>query len=813
LDRDKLIQRLRATFLLELREHVEAFNRELLTLERETNDATRRESIKTLFRTAHSLKGASRAVNASKLEAVCHKLEELLQALRDGTRPFTPEVFESLFAAVDTFEIAAKEFAASSPPPPDPGGGMGRFATPTGRTPAPASKTPAPAAPSPRANERAAASPPPEPPASSLQPKALPSDSQLEPASGSLAPSFAETATGQIPRLMTLPPIEGGVESEPPASAASREALVRVPERKLDSLLSCSGELLLARRRLDARTAELAQLHEHLAELRQSLAREERSFIAPAARGLAEVSFRVHGGAALNVTGKTMRPARARAQSQSGLQQLERAFDAFATRLSEDLRALDRSAQALDERVHEVRMVPFAEACAALYRTVRDLAARERKPTELVVEGGDTELDRSIVDGLRAPLLHLVRNAIDHGIESSDERSLAGKPARSRLLITAALRGELVEVTVRDDGRGIDLPAIRERLQRRGVEVPADDQELVRTIFDAGFSTAAVVTDVSGRGVGLDVVRSQVEGMRGAVGVTFEPGRGACFTLTLPLTVTTLRALLLRCGSEVLALPSSSVVKLVRAEPSQLSLVQGREMLLTEASPVPLVSLAELLGVEAQLPAAGNLRLPVVVLGLLGTKVAFAVDELIAEQDVVVKPLGRRVRRLRHVSGATILPNGRIALLLHPSDLLRSAQGRMPSRRAGAVFQVELRPARKRLLLVDDSATTRTLEKSILEAAGHDVIASADGATAWQLLQEGGADLVVSDVEMPGMNGFALTQTIRSSKRFRDLPVILLTSLDSEQDRARGLEAGANAYLVKSAFDQTNLLETIRQLL
>jgi two-component system chemotaxis sensor kinase CheA len=297
------------------------------------------------------------------------------------------------------------------------------------------------------------------------------------------------------------------------------------------------------------------------------------------------------------------------------------------------------------------------------------------------------------------------------------------------------------------------------------------------------------------------------------VSATCEPGKGTCFSLVLPLTVTTLRALLLRAGNELFAIPSANVETLVRAAPSELAQVQGRESLLTAAAPLPVVTLSEIIGADPAPPMAAGGKLPIVVVGQPGERVALAVDELIAEQDVVVKSLGKRVRKLRHVSGATLLPNGRVALLLHAGEILRTALGRVPARRATGMFETTVTPVRKRILLVDDSATTRTLEKSILEAAGFEVVPAIDGAQAWTLLQEGGADLVVSDVEMPNMTGFVLVQTLRSSKRFRDLPVILLTSLESESDRARGLESGADAYLVKSAFDQSTLLDTIRQLL
>jgi two-component system chemotaxis sensor kinase CheA len=836
LDRDKLIQRLRATFSIELREHVEAFNRELLALERGGTEAARADSIKTLFRTAHSLKGAARAVNAVKLELVCHNLEELLQGLRDGSRQFTPAVFETLFAAVDTFEEASREMNAIAPPGSAPPIRQPSVVRPvmqptaasqpalpltaaTGSEPeltgTSANERPSRAA---RAAQTAFDSVPPTAPQLPSLPSAAqaPSDAPGEPQPNTLGPAsgLPAGAVSDVPArrasLSSFPPVSlpGGIGAESPANAANLETYLRVPEHKLDALLAGNSELLIARRRIDARQTELAALNERVAELRSNAERgargtggARRSDASPRGRG--NVAVRAEPRAVV----RAIDPQRER------LLGLERALESYTVALAEDLRSLERAAQVLDERIHQVRMLPFGQACDALHRAVRDLATREGKPTELAIQGGEIELDRSIVDGLRAPLLHLVRNAVDHGIESADERRAAGKSARATLAISAAMRGDRVEVTVRDDGRGIDLPRIRERMRRNGMPAPLDDQDALRTIFEAGFSTAPSVTDVSGRGVGLDVVRSQIEGLRGSVAVTFEPGRHTCFSLMLPLKVTTLRALLVRSGSELFALPSANVEKLVRAGASELAQLQGRETLLTDGAPLPLIALAEVIGAEPAPPTAAQGKLPIVILGQPGERIALAVDELIAEQDVVVKPLGKRIRKLRHVSGATLLPNGRVAFLLHAGEILRTALKRVPARRTAGMFEAAALPARKRILLVDDSATTRTLEKSILEAAGFEILTAADGVQGWQLLQEHGADLVVSDVEMPNMTGVELTQTLRSSKRFRELPVILLTSLDSEQDRARGLESGADAYLVKSSFDQGSLLETIRQLL
>jgi two-component system chemotaxis sensor kinase CheA len=374
------------------------------------------------------------------------------------------------------------------------------------------------------------------------------------------------------------------------------------------------------------------------------------------------------------------------------------------------------------------------------------------------------------------------------------------------------LRGAQVEVAVADDGRGLDLDALRRQVRQRGLPEPADDRELARLVFLPGLSTARLITDVSGRGVGLDVVKSRVESLHGTVELSFTAGRGTHFTLAVPLTLTTLRALLVRAGGQTFAFVGTNVLKLVRVAAGDLRPIEGRDMLSLGGKPLPVASLADTLGLPARAAGVPGKALALVVAA--GEKrMAFVADEFLAEQEVVVKKLGARIRRVPHVSGATILPSGQIALVLNAANLVRSALAQGPARALAGARDAAAPKAKKRLLLAEDSVTTRTLEKSILEAAGYEVTAVPDGAAAWQFLQERGADLLVSDVEMPRMDGFQLTEAVRGSKRFPDLPVVLVTARQTEADKARGIAVGANAYLTKSAFDQKNLLETIAQLL
>ncbi|WP_223639347.1 response regulator [Corallococcus sp. EGB] len=598
-----------------------------------------------------------------------------------------------------------------------------------------------------------------------------------------LLPQLEQAARGapsQAPQAAPKPAPEAPASGEAPSprepepelpvpSQASAEALpVRVSGQKLDALLGRSGELRVAMLRLEGHAESLEALRDEVTGLREAV------------RGT---------------------------QSETTLRRVELELARVARMLAQDRRALFQSSTGLDDEVRRARMLPFEEGCTGLERAARDVAHGLGRRVRMEVHGGGLDLDRSLLQSLREPLLHLVRNAVAHGLEAPEERARHGKPEEGRVVLSARLRGSRVEVAVEDDGRGLDLEALRERARTRGLEAPEDDEEAARLVFLPGLSTARKVTAVSGRGVGLDVVRAQVEALRGSVEVAFKAGQGTRFTLDVPLTLSTLRVLLVSVGGQVLALASEGVDRLLRLSPADVREVEGRASWVTPEALVPLASLASVLDLPPGPPRA---RPPAVVLSAGTAQAALVVDEVIAEQEVLVRSLGSRVKRARHVAAAAVLPDGRMALLLSPASLVRAAGGR-PS--AQFFPTPKERAVRRRVVLADDSPTTRMLEQSILEGAGYDVTACADGAEAWERLQAGGADALVLDVEMPRMDGFQVTEAVRTSPRFGRLPVVLVTSREKPEDKARGLQAGASAYIVKSAFDPTSLLETLRRLL
>jgi two-component system, chemotaxis family, sensor kinase CheA len=611
------------------------------------------------------------------------------------------------------------------------------------------------------------------------------------------------------PREETSPsaPMEPGVVARPAAEEWS--GAVRVPAEKLDALLAQTGEMLIIRYRAEARGEAAAALQDLMATWHREWRRVEQGVA-----GLLkyDIDPEPHSKARNGAVQRRRLETTIRSNRDT-LSRLEGSLERLVADLREDRRVIEQTVTPLDVEVRRTRMVPFSAACDGLERLVRDLTARGDKRVQFDIEGGEIELDRSIVEGLKDALLHLVRNAVDHGIEPAAVRRAASKPDLGRLTVAAALRGPRVEVTVNDDGQGLDTEAIRNQLRKRALAAPADDLDAAQIIFLPGLSTSETVTSISGRGIGLDVVKTRLASMRGTVDVSFKAGLGTKFTLVVPLTLTSIRVILVEASGQVCAIDTIGVHRVLRINADEILSIGGRRVLLIAGIPVPLATLTEALGLRGSAPLVGGAKIPVVVLAAGNRLAAFVVDDLQSEREVVVRALGHRLRHVKYVGGGTILPDGRIALILNASDLIQHALSLPAAAGLPDAQAVTPRSAKKRLLVADDSITIRTLQKNILEAAGYDVVAAVDGMEAWHLLSEKGADLVISDVEMPRMDGFSLTEAIRDSKRFRDLPVILVTAMESDADKTRGLAAGADAYCLKSTFDQKDLLATIARLL
>ncbi|MBV9369733.1 MAG: response regulator, partial [Frankiales bacterium] len=456
-------------------------------------------------------------------------------------------------------------------------------------------------------------------------------------------------------------------------------------------------------------------------------------------------------------------------------------------------------------------MVPVRRVVAGLPRVVRDVAAASGKDVELRLVGEDVELDKQVLDGVSDALKHLVVNAVDHGCESTETRVAAGKPPRATVTVTARSSGGTVVLDVSDDGAGIDEDALRAVAVRRGL-LPADTTlsgpALWQLLFQPALSTSTEVTETSGRGVGLDVVRTAVEALGGAVDVMSTPGAGTTFTLTLPVTLGVLRCLIARVGDERYALPVPGVVESLSLKDATVHVLAGRPVVVRHGATLPLLDLGAALGVDGERdPRAA------VVVRHADRQVAWAVDRLEGELELVVKDLGPFLGRLPLISGATIDGDGTVLCLVDLRELATTATGPVTLLPAAVETAAEPAARKPRVLVVEDSVGVRELERVILEGAGYEVVTAVDGLDGASRLTGDPADLVVSDVEMPGMDGYTLTRTIRRTRGWEQVPVVIMTSRGSEDDQRAGLDAGASAYLLKTEFDQNQLVETVRRLI
>ena len=431
------------------------------------------------------------------------------------------------------------------------------------------------------------------------------------------------------------------------------------------------------------------------------------------------------------------------------------------------------------------------------------------------IEGGETAADKRILEELKDPLMHMIRNAVDHGIESPQERERSGKPRMATIRLRASQTANNVLVELRDDGRGLNIEAIKSVALKRRLHSEEElslmsREQLQLLIFAPGFSTSAMVTDVSGRGVGMDVVRINIEKLKGTIRVESEVGQGTTFGVRLPSTLATTRVLLVTVGGRPYAIPVEWVQTIVRISREQIFSIEGRQTAVLDGRALPLMPLSSLLELPTRPARDAEIT---VILEVGDERFGVEVDALVDEQEVMLKPLGALLKRVRNVSGVTILGAGEICMVLSVQDLARIALGGGARQLAPHLEPEALENApRKVILLAEDSITTRTQEKRILEGAGFEVVTAVDGADAFAKLPTREFDALVSDVEMPNMTGLMLAARIRENPRYDEMPIILVTSLASDEDKKRGIEVGANAYITKGTFEQKVLVDTVRRL-
>ncbi|MEC4893072.1 MAG: hybrid sensor histidine kinase/response regulator, partial [Oscillatoria sp. PMC 1050.18] len=568
-----------------------------------------------------------------------------------------------------------------------------------------------------------------------------------------------------------------------PQSQPYRIETIRVQTRHLDALMTETGELTVTQIRI---AHQLTQIEEIAALWSEMQANKQKKVASP------EIEQRI----------------------EASLKQL-------LTFAQENVARLDIISNDLEEKIRTLRLLPLANIFNLFPRTVRDLAKEFGKEVELIIEGGETTADKRILEQMKDPLLHLIRNAIDHGIETKSDRRELGKPKVAQLRLRGYQTANNIAIEVCDDGQGLDTEKIKQTAISRGLYHPEElaamtPNQIYSLIFAPGFSTRTFITEVSGRGVGLDVVRYHVEQLKGTIEVESTPKKGTTFRMLLGKTLATAPVLLVEVDGIAYGIPLEFVQRNLLVFPEEIFTIGGKDAIAIDRQAISVAWLADLLEIFPNLTDKKNLpkkQLICILLQVGQEKFGLFVDRLLDTQDVVLKPQSKFLKRVRNVAGATILGTGEVCTILNPIDLLKSVQKQTLSLSTVKEKSTPTHSNKSVILLVEDSIATRTQEKRILEGAGYQVVTAVDGLDGYNKLRLSDFDAVVSDVQMPNLDGLSLTARIRQHQEYNELPIILVTSLATDEDKRRGAEAGANAYITKGDFNQQFLLETLKRLI
>lgn len=739
-------------FSLEAEAQTQVLSTGLLALER---DPTQAEYLESCMRAAHSLKGAARIVGVDAGVSVAHVMEDCLVSAQERRLVLGAEHIDALLQGTDLLtRIATPGNSVGAPDIDAYVGLMGRLLDPNA----------------------------PQAPAMVLPSVEIPVETSVEPLRVELPEVELPPTTEPAPKRKRV--TEGG------------ERVLRVTAERLNSLLDLSSKSLVETQRLKPWLATM-----------QRLKRQQSSGL----RALEELNVHLKDHALSLQAQEALGDARRLlAETQQLLAQKTAELDEFAWQASQ-------RAQVLYDTALACRMRPFADVLSGQVRMVRDLGRSLGKQVRLEIEGEKTQVDRDVLEQLEAPLTHLLRNAVDHGIEPPEQRILAGKPAEGLIRLRASHQAGLLVLELADDGAGVDLERVRRSIVERGLSpeqtaASLSEEELLTFLFLPGFSLRDKVTEVSGRGVGLDAVQHMVRQLRGAVVLEQTAGEGSRFHLEVPLTLSVVRSLVVEVGDEAYAFPLVHIERMCDLAPEDIVQLEGRQHFWHEGRHIGLVAASQLLNRPATQGSSQTLK--VVVIRERETIYGVAVERFIGERTLVVLPLDERLGKVQDISAGALLDDGSVVLIVDVEDLLRSVDKLLDTGRLERIArQNQAQAPRKRILVVDDSLTVRELQRKLLRGRGYDVAVAVDGMDGWNALRSEDFDLLITDIDMPRMDGIELVSLLRRDNRLQSLPVMVVSYKDREEDRRRGLDAGADYYLAKASFHDDALLDAVVELI
>ncbi|MDZ4163853.1 MAG: response regulator [Smithellaceae bacterium] len=764
---DDFLKRLLATFAVEAQEHAKAISTGLIAIENAADAKGRAALIETIYREAHSLKGAARSVSNSDIEAVCHSLESIFSLLKRKELALGDELFDLLHQGADLLQ---------------------RLVSTVGVEKQPAEKA-----------------------VIREMIKSFENASKGVKITGAQPPPLQESP---MPQQETDSVIIPKIDVPPVAQTASAQVTdtIRIAVSRLESLLRQTEDLIQLKLSAGHRLNELKNMSATLA-LWKKKREETDNLIKRIGESTEEkaISDKISGYELAKLYDFLE-------YNDTCLRSTDSNLSLIVHSALQDQRMISIAMDTLLEGMRAALMLPFSSLFETFPMYVRDIARQQGKQVRLTITGDDIEVDRRVLEEMKDSFNHLIRNSVDHGIEKPDERTGKGKPPQGLLAISVSPReGNNVEVVISDDGAGINTARLKSSALKHGIALPdaldkMDEQDLISLMFHSGLSTSSIITSLSGRGIGLAIVREKVDKLGGNISVETIPGQGTRFILILHMTLASFRVVVVRAGESLFAIPTMNIDMVVRVNKQEIKTVENRETMQFSGQAIHLIRLAEVIGLPAgTADEEGNLQ--AVVVSFAENRIAFSVDEIVTEQEAFVKGLGKQLRQVKNIAGVTVLGSGKIVPVLNVPDIIKSVVNRTAAAVSMPPEDRESERKKRSILVVEDSITARTLLKNILELGGFAVRTAVDGIDALTVLKADDFDLVVSDVEMPRMNGFNLTRKIRADKRLSEMPVILVTSLESREDREMGIDAGANAYIVKSSFDQGNLLEVIKRFL